>query len=212
VQSTGPQPPRGLAKAVLRIMQARGAKKLVKAKTMVSEGNRADAVSRTRAVWRRSRRSRRVHRADRPRSSVAHRQTDHSTKTAARLRESFEKKRPSAPQPRPTDDHAPRPASFSGRNISRPTCALTGGNFLVAESGRLVLVDSTRATRVSVSRRRNATSHSSAFEKILPRDRDLPLLLNLLGRSGTGQQLTVYTEFITGRNRRRSPTARRRCT
>ena len=36
------------------------------------------------------------------------------------------------------------------------------------------------------------------IEKILPRDRDLALLLNLLARSATGQQLTVYTEFISG--------------
>jgi len=36
------------------------------------------------------------------------------------------------------------------------------------------------------------------IEKIVPTDRDLGLFLNLLGRSATGQQLTVYTEFITG--------------
>jgi L-lactate dehydrogenase complex protein LldF len=36
------------------------------------------------------------------------------------------------------------------------------------------------------------------IEKIVAKDRDLAILLNLLARSGTGQQLTVYTEFITG--------------
>jgi L-lactate dehydrogenase complex protein LldF len=36
------------------------------------------------------------------------------------------------------------------------------------------------------------------IEKLVPRDRDLGLLLNLLARSATAQQLTVYTEFISG--------------
>jgi L-lactate dehydrogenase complex protein LldF len=36
------------------------------------------------------------------------------------------------------------------------------------------------------------------IEKLLPREADLGLFLNLLARSGTGQQLTVYTEFISG--------------
>ena len=74
---------------------------------------------------------------------------------------------------------------------------LTGANFVVAESGRLVLVTNEGNSRFSLA----ATKCHIAMvgiEKILPRDRDLGLLLNLLGRSGTGQQLTVYTEFITG--------------
>jgi len=36
------------------------------------------------------------------------------------------------------------------------------------------------------------------IEKILPSDRDLALFLNLLARSGTAQQLSVYNEFILG--------------
>ena len=36
------------------------------------------------------------------------------------------------------------------------------------------------------------------IEKILPTDRDLALFLNLLARSATAQQLTVYNEFISG--------------
>lgn len=74
---------------------------------------------------------------------------------------------------------------------------LTGGNFVVAESGRLVLVTNEGNSRFCLA----ATDIHIAvvgIEKLLPRDRDLSLLLNLLGRSGTGQQLTVYTEFISG--------------
>ncbi|MEZ5304699.1 MAG: LUD domain-containing protein, partial [Verrucomicrobiales bacterium] len=36
------------------------------------------------------------------------------------------------------------------------------------------------------------------IEKVVPRDRDLAVFLNLLARSATAQQLTVYTQFING--------------
>jgi L-lactate dehydrogenase complex protein LldF len=36
------------------------------------------------------------------------------------------------------------------------------------------------------------------IEKLIPGDRELAVFLNLLARSGTGQQITVYTEFISG--------------
>jgi L-lactate dehydrogenase complex protein LldF len=74
---------------------------------------------------------------------------------------------------------------------------LTGANFLVAESGRIVLVTNEGNSRFCLA----ATDIHIAvvgIEKLLPGDRDLALLLALLGRSGTGQQLTVYTEFISG--------------
>lgn len=74
---------------------------------------------------------------------------------------------------------------------------LTGANFVSAESGRIVLVTNEGNSRFCLA----ATKVHIALigiEKIVPYDRDLAVLLNLLGRSGTGQQLTVYTEFISG--------------
>jgi L-lactate dehydrogenase complex protein LldF len=74
---------------------------------------------------------------------------------------------------------------------------ITGANFVSAESGRLVIVTNEGNSRFSLA----ATKVHIALigiEKIVPKDRDLAILLNLLARSGTGQQLTVYTEFITG--------------
>ncbi len=74
---------------------------------------------------------------------------------------------------------------------------LTGANFVSAESGRLVLVTNEGNARFCMA----ATPIHIAvvgIEKIVPHDRDLSLFLNLIGRSGTGQQLTVYTQFING--------------
>ncbi len=47
------------------------------------------------------------------------------------------------------------------------------------------------------------------IEKLVPTDRDLGVMLNLLGRSATGQQLTVYTEFIGGPARAGQPSGPR---
>ncbi len=75
--------------------------------------------------------------------------------------------------------------------------AITGANFVSAESGRIVLVTNEGNSRFCLAATR---CHIAliGIEKIVPRDQDLPLFLNLLGRSATAQELTVYTEFIKG--------------
>ncbi|NNM30932.1 MAG: lactate utilization protein, partial [Akkermansiaceae bacterium] len=74
---------------------------------------------------------------------------------------------------------------------------ITGANFVSAESGRLVLVTNEGNARFGMA---PVPLHIAivGIEKIVARDRDLAVLLNLLGRSATGQQLTVYTQFING--------------
>ncbi|RKX29367.1 MAG: iron-sulfur cluster-binding protein [Verrucomicrobia bacterium] len=74
---------------------------------------------------------------------------------------------------------------------------LTGANFLVAESGRIVVVTNEGNSRFCLAPSRVHIA-MVGIEKIIPRERDLSLFLNLLGRSATGQRLTVYTEFISG--------------
>ena len=41
----------------------------------------------------------------------------------------------------------------------------------------------------------------AGIEKLIPRAQDLAVFLNLLGRSATGQPLTVYTSFLSGPRR-----------
>jgi L-lactate dehydrogenase complex protein LldF len=74
---------------------------------------------------------------------------------------------------------------------------ITGANFVCADSGRLVLVTNEGNSRFGMA---PVPVHIAlvGIEKIIPRERDLAVFLNLLGRSATGQQLTVYTEFING--------------
>jgi L-lactate dehydrogenase complex protein LldF len=79
----------------------------------------------------------------------------------------------------------------------RAEMGISGGNFAVADTGTLVIVEnegnaglSTAAPPVHVA--------LLGIEKVLPRIADLPVFLNLLGRSGTGQKLTSYTHLIHG--------------
>jgi L-lactate dehydrogenase complex protein LldF len=74
---------------------------------------------------------------------------------------------------------------------------ITGANFVSAESGRLVVVTNEGNSRFCLA----ATGCHIALvgiEKLVARDRDLGVLLNMLARSATGQQLSVYTEFLRG--------------
>jgi len=84
--------------------------------------------------------------------------------------------------------------------FSRAPVGLSGANFAVAETGTIVLIENegnirfcTTAPRVHIA--------LIGIEKLIPRFRDLGIFLRLLGRSGTGQKLTVYTSLLTGPRR-----------
>lgn len=74
---------------------------------------------------------------------------------------------------------------------------VTGANFVCADSGRIVLVTNEGNSRFGMA---PVPVHIAlvGIEKLIPREKDLAVFLNLLGRSATGQQLTVYTEFVNG--------------
>jgi L-lactate dehydrogenase complex protein LldF len=81
--------------------------------------------------------------------------------------------------------------------FARANLGLSGANFAVAETGTVVLIENegnirfcTTAPRVHVA--------LVGIEKLIPRLADLAVFLRLLGRSGTGQKLTVYTSLLTG--------------
>jgi L-lactate dehydrogenase complex protein LldF len=77
---------------------------------------------------------------------------------------------------------------------------ITGANFLVADSGAVVLVENEGNARLTTSAPKIHIA-IAGIEKLIPRAQDLPLFLKLLGRSATGQPLTVYTSFLSGPRR-----------
>ena len=81
---------------------------------------------------------------------------------------------------------------------------ISGGNFLVAETGSLVLCTNEGNGRLCTT----VPKIHIAFvgiEKLIPRLADLGVMLKLLARSSTGQPLTVYTHIVTGPKRAAEP-------
>jgi L-lactate dehydrogenase complex protein LldF len=77
---------------------------------------------------------------------------------------------------------------------------VSGGNFLIADSGAVVLVENEGNIRLTTSAPKIHIA-VAGIEKMIPRAQDLAVFLKLLGRSGTGQALTVYTSFLSGPRR-----------
>jgi L-lactate dehydrogenase complex protein LldF len=181
--------------AVYSILRSRGATKLVKAKTMVSEEIELSEYLEARGIE-----SLETDLGE----FIVQLDGDHPShiikpiihKNRRQIAALFERKGLGA------YDDAPaaitrRARAFLRHKYLEADAGLTGANFVVAESGRLVLVTNEGNSRFCLAATR---CHIAlvGIEKILPRDADLALFLNLLARSGTAQQLTVYNEFILG--------------
>ncbi len=74
---------------------------------------------------------------------------------------------------------------------------VTGVNFLVADTGGIILTENEGNGLMSVAFPKVHIA-ISGIEKILPSINDLPLFLPLLSALGTGQQVTVYNSLLTG--------------
>jgi len=75
--------------------------------------------------------------------------------------------------------------------------AVSGANFAVAETGAVGVVESEGNGRMCVTLPRALVS-IVGIEKILPRFRDLEVMLQLLPRSATGERMNPYTSIWTG--------------
>jgi L-lactate dehydrogenase complex protein LldF len=74
---------------------------------------------------------------------------------------------------------------------------MTGANFVVAETGQLCVVENEGNARQSTTTPRVLVS-LTGIEKVIPRLVDLSVMLKLLGRSSTGQPMTIYTSIFGG--------------
>ncbi|HYZ86264.1 MAG TPA: LutB/LldF family L-lactate oxidation iron-sulfur protein [Bryobacteraceae bacterium] len=82
----------------------------------------------------------------------------------------------------------------------RADIGITGANFLVADSGAVVIVENEGNARLT-STAPGIHIAVAGIEKLIPRVQDLSVFLKLLGRSATGQPLTSYTSFLSGPRR-----------
>ncbi len=79
----------------------------------------------------------------------------------------------------------------------RAKMAVSGGNFIVAETGTLVIVESEGNGRMCLTLPETLVS-VVGIEKVLPTFEDLEVFLKLLPRSSTGERMNPYTSMWTG--------------
>lgn len=77
---------------------------------------------------------------------------------------------------------------------------ISGGNFLVAETGTLVMVTNEGNGRMC-STMPDLHVAVVGIDKVVPDWESLSVFLKLLARSATGQKISTYTQFITGPRR-----------
>ena len=80
--------------------------------------------------------------------------------------------------------------------LTVPT-AISGANFLVAETGSVAVVESEGNGRMCLTLPRTLIT-LAGIEKVIPRFADLEVMLQLLARSATGERMNPYTSLWTG--------------
>ena len=86
----------------------------------------------------------------------------------------------------------------------RADLGISGANFLVAETGSVVIVTNEGNGRMCTSAP-NVHVVFVGIEKLIPSLEHLSVFLKLLARSATSQHLSVYTHIMTGPKRRLEP-------
>lgn len=82
------------------------------------------------------------------------------------------------------------------RFLSTPV-AISGANFLIAETGGVCIVESEGNGRMCLTLPRVLIS-IAGIDKVIPRFRDLEVMLQLLPRSATGERMNPYNSVWTG--------------
>ncbi|HEX4757441.1 MAG TPA: LutB/LldF family L-lactate oxidation iron-sulfur protein [Terracidiphilus sp.] len=96
----------------------------------------------------------------------------------------------------------PKALTAAARNYLRqkflkvPT-AISGANFLVAETGSVAVVESEGNGRMCLTLPRTMIT-IAGIEKVIPRFQDLEVMLQVLARSATGERMNPYTSVWTG--------------
>jgi L-lactate dehydrogenase complex protein LldF len=80
--------------------------------------------------------------------------------------------------------------------LTIPT-AISGANFLIAETGGVAVVESEGNGRMCLTLP-HAMITLAGIEKVLPRFKDLEVMLQVLARSATGERMNPYTSLWTG--------------
>jgi len=102
------------------------------------------------------------------------------------------------------EDLAAQARAHLRSQFQKARVGISGVNFAVAETGRLVIVENEGNNRYSTTA---PPVHIAVMglEKIIPREKDLGLFIRLLVGSSTGQRITSYVHFVSGPRRADEP-------
>ena len=87
--------------------------------------------------------------------------------------------------------------TFLREKFLRVPTAISGANFLVAETGSVVIVESEGNGRMCLTLPRTMIT-LAGIEKVIPRFQDLEIMLQVLARSATGERMNPYSSLWTG--------------
>ena len=200
VRAAGPDE---VARYVLDVARRRGARRVVKSKSMATEEVELNARLEAAGLH--------VRETDLGEYIIqlAHERPSHiivpaAHKTRGQIREIFDREARSAAAAPPADDSTPALTAFARRQLREAFLAadigISGGNYLVAETGTLVLITNEGNGRMSTSL---PPVHIAVVgvDKVLATWEDLGLVLQQAPLSGTGQRLTTYVSLISGPRR-----------
>ncbi len=182
-------------RAILEIIRSRGARRVVKSKSMTSEEIHLNKALEQADIE--------VVETDFGEFiiQVAGQRPSHLVAPAVHLRvaEVANILSGDAGEPLPAD--AGKLAAYARRrlrgNFAAAEVGITGANFAVAETGTIVIVENEGNARLTTSLPRIHIA-VMGIEKVIPRLADLPVFLKMLARAATGQKMSIYTSLITG--------------
>ena len=93
---------------------------------------------------------------------------------------------------------------FLREKFLRVRTAVSGANFLIAETGGVVVVESEGNGRMCLTLPETLIT-IAGIDKVIPRYQDLEVLLQLLPRSATGERMNPYNSIWTGVDRADGP-------
>jgi L-lactate dehydrogenase complex protein LldF len=95
---------------------------------------------------------------------------------------------------------------FLREKFLRVETAISGANFLIAETGGVCVVESEGNGRMCLTLPKTLIT-IAGFDKVVPRFRDLEVLLQTLPRSATGERMNPYNSIWTGTHQNDGPRA-----
>ncbi len=104
------------------------------------------------------------------------------------------------PPPETIEDMAKAAREVLRGKFLQAEMGISGANFLVAETGTLVIITNEGNGRMCTSAPRIHVG-ITGMEKVIPSLQDLAVFLRLLPRSATGQRITSYVTMVTGPRR-----------